>query len=161
MSVIVVELIGDPVPKARARTRRDGKFYTPQKTVDFERSLAWAAKSAFKRQYPLTGPLAMRVTATLRIPKSFTGQEREAAIAGLLAPYSKPDLDNLVKAAKDALNGIVYKDDAQVCEEISRKEYGEVPKIRIEIAQLEPEHAVEAFRELEDKSLEPMIGKAA
>lgn len=36
---------------------------------------------------------------------------------------SKPDLDNLVKAIKDALTGIVWKDDALVCRELTSKEY--------------------------------------
>lgn len=52
------------------------------------------------------------------------------------APYwhtKKPDLDNLIKAVKDSLTGIVYRDDGQICLETANKRYADVPGIRIVI----------------------------
>jgi len=35
----------------------------------------------------------------------------------------KPDLDNLAKSVKDALQGLIYKTDSQIVELILRKRY--------------------------------------
>ena len=45
-------------------------------------------------------------------------------------------MDNYSKTAQDALNGIVFEDDAQICELVSRKRYGE-PRLVITIEPLE------------------------
>ncbi|WP_163360796.1 RusA family crossover junction endodeoxyribonuclease, partial [Klebsiella aerogenes] len=39
---------------------------------------------------------------------------KTAALLGLLKPTSKPDIDNLLKAVADGMNGIVYADDAAI-----------------------------------------------
>lgn len=52
----------------------------------------------------------------------------------------KPDRDNLAKAVQDALNGIVYRDDAQICDGVIRKfraAEGEQPHVKIELIELE------------------------
>lgn len=38
-------------------------------------------------------------------------------------PTTKPDLDNLEKNIKDALNGVAWHDDAQVCDVTKKKRY--------------------------------------
>lgn len=43
----------------------------------------------------------------------------------------KPDLDNLVKFAKDCLNGVAWQDDSQVCELEAWKAYDEKPRTEI------------------------------
>ncbi|MDI9559696.1 MAG: RusA family crossover junction endodeoxyribonuclease, partial [Pseudomonadota bacterium] len=43
----------------------------------------------------------------------------------------KPDLDNLLKALKDAMTGIVWHDDAQIVSLSARKDYGDVPGIKM------------------------------
>lgn len=43
-------------------------------------------------------------------------QKRTAdALAGYILPAVKPDADNLAKAALDACNGIIWRDDALIC----------------------------------------------
>src|SRR3989304_3260779 len=51
-------------------------------------------------------PLAMALTFHLPRPRSLPKRITEHT--------KRPDLDNLVKAIKDALRGIVYHDDAQI-----------------------------------------------
>jgi Holliday junction resolvase RusA-like endonuclease len=105
---------GDPVAKGRPRVVRDGAFtrtFTPKTTVDFENRVRFAAEHAGAR--PLEGPVSMTVTAMFAMPK---GRFRKRAPRPAEWKTTKPDLDNLLKSVKDALNGIAYADDSQVVE---------------------------------------------
>jgi Holliday junction resolvase RusA-like endonuclease len=46
-------------------------------------------------------------------------------------PAGRPDLTKLVRAAEDALKGVVWADDGQVVGQGNRKVYGEKPGVRI------------------------------
>ena len=48
----------------------------------------------------------------------------------------RPDLDNLAKAVKDALKGVIYADDSQIVEAHLFKRYGE-PQVKVQIKSLE------------------------
>ena len=48
----------------------------------------------------------------------------------------KPDCDNLAKGVKDALEGIAYDNDSQVCHLIITKTYSITPSIEVEICEL-------------------------
>jgi len=53
------------------------------------------------------------------------------------APYTKrPDIDNLIKPVKDALNGLVFKDDSLIYKIRARKVYGN-PKIIVKIKEVQ------------------------
>lgn len=144
--VIVVELPGNPVGKGRPRfrtvTTTAGRSfvtaYTPAKTRHYSEDLAWAAKIAMKGRKPLLGPLKANVTAFFAVPPSWTMRKRDAALAGSVFPTGRPDCDNVQKEAWDALNGIVFADDAQIVKAEVSKIYAEQPKLRIEIRTLEP-----------------------
>lgn len=92
---------GKPIAKQRPRFGK-GKVFTPPETVAYEQSVAWAAKIAMKGRPILTGPVELSIIA------SFGGKERGWHT-------KKPDITNICKALEDAMNGIVYKDDSQVC----------------------------------------------
>jgi Holliday junction resolvase RusA-like endonuclease len=86
---------------------------------------------------PIAGPVAVDITFMMEAPKSWPRWKREAAIAGSYRHVYRPDVDNLVKLAKDALNGILWVDDSQVCEINARKVYSETPRTWIVIHELE------------------------
>jgi Holliday junction resolvase RusA-like endonuclease len=46
-------------------------------------------------------------------------------------PTKKPDADNICKAVCDAMNGIVYKDDAQVVSLHFTKRYNTIASIHV------------------------------
>ena len=48
-------------------------------------------------------------------------------------PTVPPDLDKFIRAVLDALTGIAYKDDAQVCKITASKEYDDTPGVWITI----------------------------
>ena len=60
------------------------------------------------------------------------------ALAGYILPAVKPDADNLAKAALDACNGIIWRDDALICSLLVKKRYAAYPCLEIKVA---PEEA--------------------
>lgn len=78
-------------------------------------------------------PLEVTIHFHVPIPRSWAKKEKAKAARGLLLPSSRPDLDNYVKAVFDAMNGIVFKDDAQVVSLRTLKLYSERPLIEIEV----------------------------
>ena len=48
----------------------------------------------------------------------------------------KPDLDNYIKSTLDALNGVIWTDDATIVELNTSKWYADDPRIEIEVKEL-------------------------
>ncbi|MCZ1265386.1 RusA family crossover junction endodeoxyribonuclease [Paenibacillus tundrae] len=84
----------------------------------------------------LEGPLGMMLTVYRSIPKSFSKKKAALAEVGEIRPVSKPDVDNYLKGVKDALKGIVWKDDSQVVEVFAQKRYSSRPRIEVKIKDL-------------------------
>jgi Holliday junction resolvase RusA-like endonuclease len=129
---------GAPIAKARARFGR-GHVFTPKTTSDFQYSFGWTAKAAMVGRRPFTCAVTVVALFELAIPRSWSERERAEAITGLILPKGKPDLDNFLKAALDAINGIVVIDDAQITEIAAKKIYGVSPKTIITITPLSGE----------------------
>ena len=72
------------------------------------------------------------------IPKSMSKKKREAALAGVLRPTTKPDVSNVLKGVEDALKGLWYVDDSQIVGygELG-KWYDKQPRIEVTMQVLE------------------------
>ena len=123
-----VILSGQPIGKGRPRFTRQGRTYTPAKTKEYEQKLKAAAIEAMKDQdrEPTELPCRVQILAQFEIPKSWPKYKKNAALLneGNYKP-GKPDIDNIAKAALDAMNGIVFKDDALVSKLEVEKRYGQ------------------------------------
>lgn len=131
---IAFHVPGTPVAKGRPRAVRQGgktRHYTPSKTRQYEDTVAQLAVIAMKGQKRFTGPVRLDMVAYMPVPASWPKYKREQALTGALQPTGKPDLDNLVKAAKDAMNEIVWDDDAQVVDMELSKRYSPEPGLAI------------------------------
>ena len=62
---------------------------------------------------PLAGPLRIDLCFVFSRPKSLIWKTREMP---RLRHVKKPDVDNLAKSVFDALNGLIFIDDCQICE---------------------------------------------
>ncbi len=138
--MIDIEFSVDMAPTGKARPRM-GRFgmYTPKKTHDAETIIAAAAAQRMGGCSPTTDNVVMMVMVTFPIPKSYRGLKRSMAESGRLLPGKKPDIDNLVKLAADALNGIVYADDAQVCRLVAEKKYGTQEQLWLRVVSIHPD----------------------
>ena len=111
---------GPPVGKARPRVPRRGRAYTPARTKAYELHVGLAARRAMSGRPMLCGPVGAHFRFTFPFPRSWSRARRE----GARWRPAVPDLDNLAKACADALNGIVYADDAQIVSLTCSKQYG-------------------------------------
>jgi Holliday junction resolvase RusA-like endonuclease len=133
MTCVRFSVPGAPVAKARPRFTQNGHAYTPDKTRSYEAIVKLCAMKAMKGKKLLTGAISLSVTAFFPIPKYFTKAIREKALSGELWHQKKPDWDNVGKIVSDALNGVVFSDDAKVSRAIVEKRYSEFPRVEVSV----------------------------
>lgn len=127
MDPITFSLAGDPQGKGRARAFRRGNFighYTPEKTRSYEGMIRTAAMDAMGGQPPVDVPVEIVLRAVFPVPPSWSQKKRDAALRGEIKPAKKPDIDNVIKAWTDAMNGVVFRDDALIVAGSFAKTYG-------------------------------------
>ncbi len=127
---VIFTIPGPPKGKARPRiVRNHGKVhsYTPNATVAYEELVRIRYLQAEGGTIKLQGPIEIIITAGFPIPKSASIRKREQMLRGEILPTKKPDCDNIEKIVCDALNGIAYRDDAQITEAHVRKVYVDGP----------------------------------
>lgn len=88
--------------------------HTPEATRTFESLVKDIAAQRMGTGEIITRPIQMQITVYVAIPQGWPTWKREAATRQEIGATTKPDLDNVEKAIKDALNGVVYVDDVQV-----------------------------------------------
>lgn len=136
--VVSFTIPGAPHGKGRPRIGRVGahaRMFTPVKTANYESLVALAAQAAMAaaRAQPFTGAVGVNLFIDCQVPASWSGKKQRAALAGDVLPGVKPDIDNCCKAVFDGLNGVLWRDDAQVVDTRIRKRYAAVPCVRVEV----------------------------
>ena len=136
---IELKILGTPQPKqsARFRVQKFGnksfvKSYQKKEVVENERNFAYDAKSQLPENFkPFSGPLKVSVVYIFPVLKSFPRWKLNLINQGIkIHKETKPDLtDNLNKGVFDALEGIVYLNDSQICKIEAEKIYGNQPRI--------------------------------
>ena len=128
----------EPVEQARPRAVRFGKgirMYDPKKVAVYKKQLGYLARQAMKERglEPYDGPLVVRMEFYRPVQASISKKERTRRLSGVHRPTVKPDLDNYIKSASDALNGILWVDDNLIVSETSEKFYSENPHVIVEV----------------------------
>ena len=127
---------GKPQGKARARTvynkyNNKTHSYTPGHTVSYEKYL----QETDQRKYDQV-PLKVTIRAYFEPVKSTSKKNKFLMYQGDILPTKKPDADNIAKVICDALNGIAYQDDTQICDLRVTKEYSEKQRVEVTIEPL-------------------------
>lgn len=132
--ILTISVPGKAVGKGRPRFG-NGRTYTDKKTENAE---AWIRRCAIDQvgNPCLEGALSVRLEIYVPIPASWAKKKRDAALAGSLRAIGRPDVDNVSKAYLDALNGIVWKDDAQVCDLHVVRMYDHTPQTVLTIREI-------------------------
>lgn len=117
---------GKPRGKQRPRFNRTTKTtYTPVQTIEYERQIRQAYTAAGGGMLSETEPISVLIEA--EYVKARTSRKKQ--------PTLKPDWDNIGKVVSDALNGMAYKDDAQIVTATIHKCWAidDIPKITVAI----------------------------
>lgn len=124
--MIAFEVLMTPQPKERARTTT-GHAYTPKRTASAEKLLqqvyhmCYTESARIQKPTPIAVRIAFIVPKPKKIPKD------------RIYPVTRPDLDNCTKLVLDSLNKHAYDDDDQVVGLFASKQYGDKPKVVIQI----------------------------
>jgi Holliday junction resolvase RusA-like endonuclease len=127
---IRIEIAGAMRGKGRPRFARRGDFvqtFTDERTKTAENWIRACAVDQAKITAPLDGPIGLQMQITVEIPGSWSKKKQAAALRGDVRPTGKPDLDNSLKLVADALNKVLWRDDAQIVLCGMTKAYGHVP----------------------------------
>lgn len=133
---------GEAVGKGRPRYSRRGEYvhtYTPQKTKNFEDALRFefmASNCEAMPVYDREVALKAKVLVGVQIPKSYSKKKQALCRDRFISPSKKPDIDNILKAVFDALNGYAFADDVQIVQVYAEKVYAEEPFVEVEIDEL-------------------------
>ena len=128
MDTITLTIPGVPIaqPRQRHRTYQVGARtctanYTPSKhpVQQWKATVAIAWSDACDHE-PLNGPVRLEVLFVAPRPQRLLTRAWRHV---LVWHEKKPDLDNLLKALKDALTGLAWRDDSQVCQCYCEKRY--------------------------------------
>lgn len=124
-----------PHPQERPRFRRVGNFvqtYDPPNSKAYKKKVENVAR-LYAPSTPIDSPIKINMTFFMPIPKSKSKAWKRRALLGLELPDRKPDNDNLAKAILDAMNEIIYKDDARITDLNLKKRYSDVPRTEVVI----------------------------
>lgn len=134
MDSIRFTVAGAPQGKGRPRfSRATGHAYTPEKTRSYEGVIRYAAQQAMGDAAPFDGPVTLEISAFFDVPRSWSRKRRASALDGRVSPTSRPDLTNIEKAVEDAINTVVFRDDAQIVAKHSTKSFADVPRLEVAV----------------------------
>lgn len=125
----------EPVQQQRPRFARRGRYvhtYDPPKTANFKKQLRQLAAEQYQGT-PLEGELYVTAKFYRPIQKSLSKKEHVRRASGVHRPIVKSDLSNYLKSFEDALNGIIWRDDAMIVHEEIDKFYSDEPHIELKI----------------------------
>lgn len=136
---------GTPVPKGSAKafvvkgraivTQDNGARQKP-----WASAIGWHAQQMMEGAPLIAGPVAIGLIFTMPRPLSHYGTGKNSRSLKETAPawhISTPDLDKLIRCVKDALTGVVWRDDSHVASiDSATKVYGETPGVSISIRYL-------------------------
>ena len=146
----------EPVEQQRPRIRKGGRgLYDPKKVRDFKKEVAEYVKQQDFSKFE-DKALNVKIKFYRQVQNSISKKERELRLSDVHRPIVKPDLDNYTKSILDALNSVLWDDDAKIVHAELDKIYSEKPRIEIEVeewseqygnARQETNHDVSAKRE--------------
>ena len=142
-----IEVYGTPRPggsKTSGYSKKTGKRFIRNanpNTAPWMKLVRDAAKMQNKRQL-LIGPIQIHYDFRFPRPKYHFGTGKNNTVLKAKMPDAHtimPDLTKIIRSTEDALTGLIWKDDSQVCHANAVKRYclaAEQPGVTITIAEL-------------------------
>lgn len=127
--VIEFTVLGSPVAQARGRAvaMKNGKgirVYDPKNVKDYK-SKFYSAACEVAPAVPIDEPIAVWLDIYVERPASWPKRRTQAC--------TKPDVDNFAKAALDAMESVIYKNDSRIVSLIVEKHLSDKPRVDVRI----------------------------
>lgn len=128
MKTVSFTVYGKPQGKARPRFTKSGRVYTPKTTAEYEQAVTKAYIAA-ANGYRFEDKGVKVIISAYFVPAKSSRRTK---------PTIKPDIDNIIKAILDGLNGVAYNDDKQVVCVLATKSFSPfIPYVAVEISDVE------------------------
>lgn len=125
MDSVMFHVYGFPAPKGSSTRMPNGAMLPAGTTASRKKFAEWrtdirlAAVNAMEGEQASTAPIRLMCEFQLPYPTSSIRKYQ----MGWLPHTKKPDVDKLMRALLDALTGVVWVDDSQVCYAMVNKVY--------------------------------------
>lgn len=110
-------LPGKPQQDCRPRVLKTGRAYMPKHVTDYRLRLKLAYLKVYPSKPMITGAFSISVRVAIPRPMKHFGTGKNAGVLKKqfkrALHVQRPDIDNFVKMALDALNGVAFLDDSQ------------------------------------------------
>ena len=110
--------------------------YTPENTASYENLIKTLYINHTDTIFNNKEALRMKIRAYYEPVKSTSKKKRLQMLSGYIFPVKKPDADNIAKIICDALNGVAYRDDTQICSLEVVKQYDDKARVEIDISKI-------------------------
>jgi Holliday junction resolvase RusA-like endonuclease len=132
------ELIGENISQMRPQSTLtpSGKIcvYDPKRTREWKAYVRNSVKLQLPKSHiPTQGRIVVTTYLFKQTPKSFSKTKTILAEMGIVRPEKAPDVDNYYKAVTDSLKNVLWRDDAQVITETTKKFYSLRPRLLIKV----------------------------
>lgn len=132
MVILDLRVYGFPIAQGRPRAFKmrgteQIRVYDPAKSRSWKQDVKVQVlqKMAFASDGLVEGPL--EVYLGFKMPKPKSARKKD------VYPAKRPDLENLAKAVFDAMENVVYRDDAQIVRAVLEKDYDPQPGVVIRV----------------------------
>lgn len=130
------KVLGVPRPKQSFRFTKSGKSFQSEQVTKEEVSFRTQIIPQLPKIFaPFDEAVEMHCLYVFPYPSSMKKKDIELAKGGkIYYKTTKPDItDNLNKGVADAMNGVVFIDDARICIFTAMKIFGDIPRVEIKI----------------------------
>jgi Holliday junction resolvase RusA-like endonuclease len=131
--MLIFNVFGNPAPQKQTRfSCRSGRPICYDPSSKDKEYIQWQIKPTAPENLIL-GPIELTLLFFLEIPRGTPKLKRTQMLNRVLLPNKKPDEDNLAYIVTNAMKGLVYVDDSQICAKHVYKFYGAEPKTVIRV----------------------------
>ena len=131
-------IFGVPQPQGSMRAFIPKSWHRPILTSDNSKLKPWRQELAQTALVTMRecGAQKAKCGVPVSIALTFYFEKPKSQRKSALHKTTKPDLDKLLRAVLDALTGIAYEDDAQVCECRVAKAFGSPARLEVNVSTL-------------------------
>jgi crossover junction endodeoxyribonuclease RusA len=134
--VLSFTVFGIPQPQGSTRTFIPKGWKRAVVTTDNSKLKPWRQEVAGTAKAEMETKALQMSRGAVRVEAKCFFAKPKSLKKSAIYKVTKPDVDKLIRALFDSMTGIVFKDDAQVCECVIEKAFGEPSRVEVAVKEL-------------------------